>query len=352
MKKKISNYFCAVFALAVLISSFTSLTAYGAENDKESSVPSEYNILRIWYKADDYVLSDKDISVYHIADISDCGDFTYTGDFSDCDIEAEELYSRDSFDTVTSALSSYISLNGIAPFKTAHINNEGCAAFEDLTRGVYFVDGFSIKNDDLVYSFGCVLFNSFFTEEKADSSEDINVYPKHQTYSAEDEEYRCRVTKLWKDNGKKSFRPQSIEVVIFKNGEEYQRVVLSDENNWTYYWSSSDSGAVWNVAEVNAPKAYRSEVTISGYSFNIINSIVNSDTPDTPTSSKPTDSSKTENTSKPGAPVSKTNGGSTFSQTVKTGHITNVYFWILVLTVSGIAFILLSFAGRRRENEK
>ncbi len=351
MKKSI-KILSTVLALTVLMTSFAALTAYGDENEKNGSAPSEYNILKIWYKADDYVLTDKDISVYHIADISAQGDFSYTEDFIACNIEVDELYSRDSFDSVTSALSSYISLNSVAPFETAPLNNEGCAVFEDLTRGVYFVDGFSVKKDSLAYSFGCVLFNSFFTEEKADSSEEINIYPKHQTYSASDEEYRCKVTKLWKDNGKESSRPQSIEVVIFKNGEEDQRVVLSDENNWTYYWTSSDSGAVWNVAEVNAPSAYRSEVTLSGYNFNIINSVINSDTPDTPTSSGPTDSSKADNTSKPVSPVSNTNGGSAFSQAVKTGFITNVYFWILLLTVSGTAFILLSVAGRRKETEE
>lgn len=347
--KKSRNILCALFALIIMLSPIATVYADSINGSK----PSEYNTLMIWYKADDFRLSDTQIKLYKVADITAGGELIYTDSFTSCGINVDDLLSRDSFDPVTSALSSFIALDGTKPFATADVSSAGCAKFVNVTFGVYFVDGFSVTDGVEGHSFGCVLFNSFFSEEAAGSSAEINVYPKSHTFSVEEEDNKYRVTKLWRDNENRAAHPQSVEVVILKNGAEHARVILSNENDWTYEWTSSEPGAIWNAAEVDIPKSYTAEVNRNGNNFTITNTFVSNTTPDTPKKDDPDTSSKPNSSTKPSDTASSAPATiGTFAQAVKTGLISNAYLWILLLAVSGGVLILLSASGSRKEHEK
>jgi|GEM_PF-1969964 len=76
------------------------------------------------------------------------------------------------------------------------------------------------------------------------------------------------VTKAWEDfSNQDGRRPESIEVQLYADGEEYgDAIELSDDNNWTYTWSELDeynSGnkIEYTISEPEVPARYISSVT-------------------------------------------------------------------------------------------
>ena len=79
------------------------------------------------------------------------------------------------------------------------------------------------------------------------------------------------VTKAWNHNGGKDL-PKSISVVLYKNGEEYDVVTLSEDNGWTHTWTDLTDASVWSVNEVDVPAGYTKEIiTEDGLAFTIVN---------------------------------------------------------------------------------
>jgi len=78
------------------------------------------------------------------------------------------------------------------------------------------------------------------------------------------------VTKAWNHNGGKDL-PASITVTLYRDGEPYDTVTLSEDNEWTYTWSDLTDVSVWSVDETDVPAGYTKEITVEGYEFVITN---------------------------------------------------------------------------------
>jgi len=78
------------------------------------------------------------------------------------------------------------------------------------------------------------------------------------------------VTKAWNHNGGKDL-PESITVTLYRDGEAYDTVILSEENSWTYTWTDLTDASQWSVDETNVPAGYTKEITVDGYAFVITN---------------------------------------------------------------------------------
>lgn len=66
---------------------------------------------------------------------------------------------------------------------------------------------------------------------------------------------KVTVRKVWKDTG--VIRPDSIVAVLLRDGEEFDEVTLSEENNWTYTWDKLSLRDDWDVIEKEVPDGYR-----------------------------------------------------------------------------------------------
>lgn len=95
--------------------------------------------------------------------------------------------------------------------------------------------------------------------------------------------------KIWKlDNGRTA--PDSITVMLRKNGWEYDQAILNEQNGWRYTWYGLNSRYSWTVEEVDVPEGFTMSLRRHGHTF----TIVNDDTPVTP--------GTPENPSQPGGP--------------------------------------------------
>lgn len=89
----------------------------------------------------------------------------------------------------------------------------------------------------------------------------------------EDEKVSVRVHKVWDDGGYAE-RPDKVQVEILKDGEVYETVTLSGENNWQYSLNELPKGSVWSVREKNVPEGYTQSVTNSKDTFVITNKLI------------------------------------------------------------------------------
>jgi hypothetical protein len=65
--------------------------------------------------------------------------------------------------------------------------------------------------------------------------------------------------------------PESIEAVLYRDGEAFDTVVLNAENKWTHIWTGLTDEYTWSVDENTVPTGYTKNVTSDGYDYTITN---------------------------------------------------------------------------------
>ena len=83
------------------------------------------------------------------------------------------------------------------------------------------------------------------------------------------EQTEVSVEKVWVNNG--HTQPRSVTVQLCKNGEPYDTVTLSKENQWQYAWAGLSKDSSWSVQEINVPKGYRPAYAVNGTHTTITN---------------------------------------------------------------------------------
>lgn len=78
------------------------------------------------------------------------------------------------------------------------------------------------------------------------------------------------VTKVW-EASEGVIHPESVEAVLYRDGEEFDTVVLGAENDWSHTWTGLTDEYTWSVDEKNVPEGYTKNVTSEGYDFTITN---------------------------------------------------------------------------------
>ena len=81
------------------------------------------------------------------------------------------------------------------------------------------------------------------------------------------------VRKVWSDGGSEEIvvHPESVEVRLMKDGQMYEDVTLSAENDWTYTWPVLDARYEWTVVEAEIPDNYVADVEQIDDTFVITN---------------------------------------------------------------------------------
>lgn len=65
--------------------------------------------------------------------------------------------------------------------------------------------------------------------------------------------------------------PESVEAVLYRDGEAYKTVTLNAQNNWSYTWKDLTDEYTWNVDEKEVPEGYTKNVTSKDNAFTITN---------------------------------------------------------------------------------
>ncbi|MEE0930608.1 MAG: Cna B-type domain-containing protein [Acutalibacteraceae bacterium] len=220
-----------------------------------------------------YAVEGVDFDIYLVGNANDQGDFVLTGDFANYQVNLE---SEDAAKT----LASYVESDNIKPMNTVTTDAECNAKFTNLSKGVYLIIGSFIEVDGMTYTPSPVMVSL----PKWDNDVllwDLDVKGKYRMDNWE-EIISISALKVWKDDGNKEARPNEISVSLTKNGEVYDTVKLTKDNNWTYKWKNLDGSSSWAIIEENVPSGYEVSVEQNEWSF-VITNTYKTEQPTTPT---------------------------------------------------------------------
>lgn len=187
--------------------------------------------------------------------------------FSAYQVDTENMTASDVAD-VAKTLESYAVIDEIEPYATGVTDENGFLQFTDLPEGVYLLCGEQTEIDSKIY----VPAASIVESGSNMSNLDWTVYPKFEVRDVPEEESETyTVMKVWKnDENEPEARPYNIEAEIYCNGELYETVTLSGQNDWTYTWEG-DPDCQWKVVEKNIPDNYTVIVRDNLTQFVIVN---------------------------------------------------------------------------------
>lgn len=277
--------------------------------------PEKSCSLTLSYVCNGIAFENLPVKLYRVASVSADSQYTLTPSFQASGLEFNGIQTTGEWDVIRSSLEAHILAAGIAPDFESATDADGQVCFADLMPGLYLVAAVHTEQEGWHYSFQSALIALPGLDESGLWCYDIAAAPKPEILPpTEPGELQFQVLKLWKDEGNENSRPESIEVEIFRNGESYEIVTLSQENNWTYRWTAPADGAVWMVVERNIPEGYTVTVESRSTTFILTNSIPK-DPPENP----------------------------------KTGDSANILLAVVLLNLSGMGLILLGIFRKRFE---
>ena len=151
------------------------------------------------------------------------------------------------------------------------------------------------------------------------------------------------VKKVWKlnDGGEKT---DSVIVELLRDGESFDTVKLSSENNWRHVWNRLSDRYTWTVAEIDVPDGFVSSVDKNGMTFTITNDD-DSHNPD-----DPKDPKGSEN---PGTPQDLNGSDEPKEPVEQTLPQTGIAWYpVILLTAAGVFMIIAENVLRRKQKNE
>ena len=182
--------------------------------------------------------------VYHVGEITEDWEFVLTGEFRDIPAEMNDLDTEE-MTALAETLAAYADADGITADYSGITDENGEITFDNLPKGLYLVTGESKISDEVCYT--PVPFLITVPSQDAEGSwiYETSADVKYETSVPSEEEIEYCVLKYWSGDGDGQVRPAQITVDIMKNGELYETQILSEANNWTYWWAAADDGSSW-----------------------------------------------------------------------------------------------------------
>lgn len=305
--------FCLCMLPSAALAASTTDAKEQINTDKECT-------LTISYHYGETAFPDQTVNLYQIADVSADYQYTLTSAFAPSGLMLNGIQTNGEWNVIRSTLEAHILAHNTAPVMSAVTDASGKACFESLKPGLYLASAVHVLQDDL-----CCAFDSALVALPGLSADGYWQYqvavaakPEISPPIAPDTEIERKLLKLWKGDKDQTTRPQSIEVEIFHNGTSYATVALSEENHWSYSWSTKDDGADWKVIEQNVPSGYTMTVEQRETTFVITNTYADQPDPRPP----------------------------------QTGDTSNILLYTVLMYVSGTMLIILGLAGKRKRHEE
>ena len=273
--------------------------------------------LTISYGYEGTGFADVPVALYKIADVSADFQYTLTAPFAEAAVQLNGIQSQGEWNAARNTLEAHILAKGVAPTETAVTDLNGQAAFTTLKPGLYLVPAGYVEEPDLACAFDSALIAlpGLGTDGRWQYQIAVACKPEWIPPIEGDEELEWKVLKLWKGDSGKNDRPVSVTAEIYRNGELYETVTLSKENDWSYSWSAKNDGTYWMVVEREVPLGYTGAVEERNNTFILTNTRI----PDRPTDEGP-----------------------------ETGDASQLLLYLLLMCASAGALILLGAAGKRK----
>lgn len=159
------------------------------------------------------------------------------------------------------------------PYTEKSIDETGTLVFDNLAAGLYLI----VPSNNTNVSSSVISV----TPDDAANGKNIMVISKNSgdNGNEDDKDTYISVVKKWDTN---KSHPESVTVVLLRDGQEFERVELNAENNWHYRWDNLSKDYIWNVVEVDVPEGYTVYYETSSNTVTIINKSESGDSPTKP----------------------------------------------------------------------
>lgn len=276
--------------------------------------------LTIRYSYDGTAFAGQNVKLYKVAEVSADYQYTLTSAFASSGLVLNGVQTNREWNVIRSTLEAHILANRTEPVLSDVTDQDGNACFEFLKPGLYLASPVQVVQGDLtcVFDGALIALPGLGSDGLWQYEVVVAAKPEILPPITPDEKTEMKVLKLWKGDEGQKIRPESIEVEIFRNGDSYATVVLSEKNHWAYSWAVKEDGAEWKVVERNVPAGYTMTVEQRETAFIITNTC-----PDRPDSPPP-----------------------------QTGDSSNLLLYMLLMFASGMMLILLGMTGKRKRHEK
>lgn len=290
------------------------------------------------------VMSDYEIRLYHVASY-DQGNLTLTEKF-DYPVDID-IYDSESLTAMAYTLESYVIRDNLAADIVKNTDKSGFVKFSDLSVGLYLLTGDRISVGGHWYEMNPVLLMLPYSQDGTlvfDAELDAKYETGDIPTDDSDETVNYRVRKEWAGS---DVHPDEVTVEFLKDGTVYDRVVLSEDNNWSHWWTQLPIDHEYRVVEVDIPEQYTVQIVRDGVQFVITNQYQDSVIPEEPEDDEePGPSESVEPT-----PVEPTPEQPEPSQPVEPGLPQSGQDWAVVLGFGfiGLGVLLIGLLSYRRE---
>ena len=264
IEKKTPEWLLCIFCLALVVL-LTPANAFAADGPEERT-----SSLTVESRCDGRALAGVSFFICKAADIEADGRFTPTADFAAYPVNLNHGFSSDRR-ALAQTLAGYAQRDGLSPAAQKVSDQNGRTLFDGLTDGLYLVVGHRYTDGDFTYVPEPFLVSLPAADASGEPVYDIRVTGKGEGFTGTPEPVSVKALKVWKDEGARSERPESIEIQLLCDGDIYETVELSAENGWRYLWTGLDASCTWIVVEKTVPKGYTVLCAKEGITFVLTN---------------------------------------------------------------------------------
>lgn len=277
-KRIIACMICCLMVCALMI------PAYALDQSKTGD-------LTIEFRHDGSAVSGAEFEIYRVGDMDAKGLLTLTGAFGDYPVELN-VQTDAEYQAAADTLWAYVQSDGLRVDLTAVTDAEGIARATGLEVGIYLVAAQPYEVDGGKYVSSPQLWTLPYRANTADGwTYSLTVSPKFEFVENPVEPVTVKVLKQWDDIGNEIARPASITVKLLCDGEVYDTVTLTAEDNWRCTWEELAPEHEWTVVE-DPLENYTVTIEKEGITFVVKNSYV--EPPTEPTETEPTEPEPTE----------------------------------------------------------
>jgi hypothetical protein len=342
-------------------------------------------------KMDGVVIPGAEFQLYHVGELevtNSQAEISLSEEYASAPVSLADGTEEENWASLANALEGYIFLcnnsdnesDHISPEASGKTGEDGTLTFDDLDTGLYLLIGEPTQVGDNVYHPSATLLTLPYWEEKTTTQSgqtngrwdyDPDIVVKNSITPVTLDNIEIKVVKVWEDEGHTDSRPDSVTVVLFRDGIALEPVTLNAANNWRYVWDNMNAKYDYTIMENNVPDGYTVKIDIASDITTVTNSYVEPTTTPTPTPTPTATPSEEPSASPSVTPSEQPNSNSpspspTDATTTKPPQITSTstttttklpqtgqLWWpVSVLALFGMAVFFVGFVVYRKGRDE